>query len=80
MAKYIEGKWFVIISEPQIATIECPDSKYSRRKLNEYVGTLIVKPPCSLITPTFTLPTIESKNFIFYRYPSKSTPHTRNNH
>ena len=35
MAKYIEGVWYVIISEPLIATIQCPDAKYSKRKLNE---------------------------------------------
>ena len=74
MAKYIDGTWFIIIQDPQVATIECPDSKYSKRKLNEYVGTIVVRPPCSLSTPTFTLPTIESKSLIFTDVPVQILP------
>ena len=74
MARYIDGTWFVILKKPQVATIECPDSKYSKRKLNEYVGTIVVKPPCSLSTPTFTLPTIESKTLIFTDVPVQILP------
>ena len=74
MARYIDGTWFVILKQPQAATIECPDSKYLKRKLNEYVGTIVVKPPCSLSTPTFTLPTIESKTLIFTDVPVQILP------
>ena len=74
MAKYIDGTWYVIIDRPQVATIECPDSKYSKRRLNEYVGTIVVRPPCSLSTPTFTLPTIESKSLIFTDVPVQILP------
>ena len=74
MAKYIEGVWYVIISEPLIATIQCPDAKYYKRKLNEYVGTVLVKPPCTLSTPTFTLPTIESKSLVFTDTPVQILP------
>ena len=74
MAKYFDGTWYVIIDRPQVATIECPDSKYSKRKLNEYVGTLVVRPPCSISTPTFTLPTIESKSLIFTDVPVQILP------
>ena len=74
MAKYIEGVWYVIISEPLIATIQYPDAKYSKRKLNEYVGTVLVKPLCTLSTPTFTLPTMESKSLVFTDTPVQILP------
>ena len=42
--------------------------------MNEYGGAFVIKSPCSLSTPTFTLPTIESKKLSFTDTPVQVLP------
>ena len=53
--------WFVFITNPVIGTINCPNSsEFKNRPLKNFVGTIVISPPCSLTSTKFSLPTINT--------------------
>ena len=73
--KYIPRRWYLLISKAQVATINCPRAaKYSSKQLKHYLGTLVIRPPCTLTTPSFSLPTIETKQIFLKENPVTILP------
>ena len=73
--EYISGRWYLLFSKAQVATISCPRaSKYTSKQLKHYMGTLVIKPPCTLTTPSFSLPTIETKQVFLKQSPVTILP------
>ena len=73
--EYISGRWYLLFSKAQVATISCPRaSKYSSKQLKHYLGTLVIIPPCTLTTPSFSLPTIETKQVFLKQSPVAILP------
>ena len=73
--EYISGRWYLLFSKAQVATISCPRAaKYSSKQLKHYLGTLVIRPPCTLTTPSFSLPTIETKQIFLQQNPVTILP------
>ena len=71
-----ENSWYIFFIKPVIGTINCPDSSiYKNRPLKNFVGSIIISPPCSLTSTTFSLPTVNTAMGTRHYDPIRTLPH-----